>query len=281
MAKESTNVIKIAGQIVEIDSRQGVNKKGGYIAGKILVKTAEDNIVPVGFYANLKKNDGNTNPIAISLQSIVETYKTINEHGPDEADHVEITSAQISENTFYREDGREIRGFQLKSAFFNRKPSVEPESKFVVSGEVLRVMDEIVDDVPTGRAILTLLVIGYGNRANVIDFVVEGATKVDYVKATYSEGQEVKIEGNVVVQEIVQELKEEVAFGDPIVRTRTSSLYELQVTGGTAPQDSSIPEAEKVEMMSVRKAKLEEAKAAKMNKGKGSSKPKASNSFQL
>lgn len=275
MAAESTNTVKVSGPIVELESREGQTRKGSqYLAGKMKVKAGEDNIIPISFFTTKTKNDGTPNGLYNSIQSVVQDYKTIAEHGPDAADSVEITSGSLKENTFFSNSGNFIRGFQIDSVFYNRKANATPGSEFIVSGEVMKVEPELKDDVPTGAVLLTLLVVGYGNRANLIDFYVPAGKKAEYVQSVYQPGMEVKIDGEIQVIETVEETKEEMAFGDPITNTKRKTDYKLVVNGGTAPIDSTIPEAEKTEMLSVRENYIAEQKEAqnKPKKAKSASK---------
>lgn len=260
MAKESLNKIDVAGKIVEIEAREGLNRSNKeYIAGTVKIEAGPDNIVPIGFYANKIKNDGNSNPMFASLKTVAAEYKTITANTREEADSVEVNGARVTENVFYSQDGTLIRGFQISSPFFNRKASVEPKAEFVITGEIVSIVEEPVEN--EIHIILRLLVVGYGDRANLIDFKVENPKAVDYVKNVFSVGQEVKVSGKVVIEETVVQKTEETAFGSPIITESKKFTRKMLVTAATPPIDSTIDSAERQTMLAAREGMLSEAKA--------------------
>lgn len=262
MAKESTNIVNLTGKIVEIEHRNGVTKKGvPYLGGTVKVETSPDNIVPVSFFAQEITSKGKENPIFKSLNTVVNEFKTIQQHTREEADTVEISGARLSENIFFPQPDRMIRGFQATGAFFNRNNNATPKNEFIVSGEIVGVIEDIKDDVPTGTLTLRLLVVSYGDKANILDFKVEDPAAVKYVKSTFSDGMEVKVTGSIIVDETIEEVKEEVAFGEPIIRTTRKTERKLLITSSTAPIESSIPADEKAKMFAVREADIQTKKA--------------------
>ena len=280
MAKESVNKVDLTGKIVEIESRTGTTKKGDpYLGGTIKVETGEDNVIPVSFFATEKTKTGKDNPIYKSLQTVVNEFKSIQMTSREEADSVEIGGARLSENIFFPQADRMIRGFQIQGAFFNRVNNVAPKNEFTVSGQILNVVEDIKDDVPTGTLTVRLLVVGYNNSANVLDFKVEDPAGVQYIKTTFSQGMDVKVNGEVVIDETLEEIKEEVAFGEPIVNTKRTVERKLLISSATPPVDSEITEAEKVEMLAIRESSIKEKEAAAA-KPKQSS-PKSAGDFSL
>jgi len=263
MAKESINKYSVAGKIVEIEHRTGVTKAGKpYISGTVHVESAPDNIVPIDFFAQETTNTGKENPIMKSLQTVVEEYKTITKDTREEADIVEISGARISENIFFPQPDRKIRGFRINGAFFNRNNNASPKNEFTVSGEIVEVVEDVENDVPTGTLTVRLLVVGYKNKANIIDFKVEDPAGVKYVQSTFVPDMEVKVNGSVIIDETLEEIKEEVAFGEPIVNTSRKVSRKLVIKSATAPVSSSIPPEEKANMLAVRESEISDKKAA-------------------
>lgn len=280
MAKESLNKIEVAGKVVSIETKTGVTKNGKeYLAGKVLVEAGTDNIIPIDFFANKIKNDGNPNPLYASLTTVVNEFKTISINGRDEADTIEINSAKVKENAFYTQDGKLVRGFSLDSAFFNRKPGAEPKADFTVTGEIVSIVEEPTE---TGMEILLrMLIIGYGNTANLIDFKVENPQAVDYVRNAFSAGQEVKLSGKVIVSEEKIEKVEEAAFGNPIVTIFTKTSRKLLVTAATPPVDSTLDAAERQTMLATREARLSESKEKSANKAPATKTANSAANFTL
>lgn len=257
------NKVSLSGKIVEIESRTGIDKKNRpYIAGAVKVETAEDNIIPVSFFAAEFTNAGKENPVYKSLQTVISDFKSIQEDTRENADSVEITGARVSENIFFPQSDRMIRGFQIQAAFFNRNNNASPKNEFIVSGEILDVIEDVKNDVPSGTLTVRLLVVGYANQANVLDFKVEDPAGVKYILSTFTPGMEVKLNGSVVIDETIEEVKEETAFGDPIVSTTRRTERKLLITSATPPVDSQIPADEKTQMLANREGQIQEKKAA-------------------
>lgn len=275
MAKEHMNNVRICGVISEIEQRTGTTKKGDeYLSGVVKVEVSEDNIIPVSFFSTKMKKDGKPNGIYTSLLTVVNEYRTIAANTREEADFVEINGAKIRENTFFTPEGQMIRGFQIDSAFFNRKKA-DPESKFTVVGEIVAISDEIVNNEPTGAITITLMVVGYGDKANLIDFKVEDPKAVSYVRDVFAKGQEVKVSGQVIIEEVLIEKKEEAGFGDPIVQTSRRVNRKLLITSATPPVDSAISAEDRAAMLAEREASLTTAKEQAAAKAKGGTGTKA------
>jgi hypothetical protein len=281
MAKiQNLNESTVSGKIVAIDYTQGqVNGKDA-VYGTVTVESGEDNFIPVGFFSYKTKRDGGENGIYKSLQTVITEYQTISKDGRDAADSVEIKKAQLAENLFFVDQGQKlIRGFQISSPFFNRKANVTPEATFTVVGEIFEMVEEIIDDVPTGALLLRLLVLGYEGRPNILDFRVEDPKGVDYIKSVASPGQEIKVSGDIIVREIVEEKKEEAAFGDPIITSTRTTVRELIVKSATPPASSSLTDEERAEVLAAREGLVVTAKekAVAKSKSTNNTKPSASN----
>lgn len=263
MAEQSLNVVNITGKIVEIENRTGVTRTGAdYLAGTVKVEVGPDNIIPVDFFATRLTKAGKENGIYKSLDTVVKEYKTIQQHTREHADTVRITGARLEENIFFTENGARIRNFRTTGAFFNRGgASDEVKGEFIVTGDILEIVDDIKDDEPTGTVTVRMLVIGYADRGNVLDFTIEDPAGVNYAKTTFAPGMEVKLSGRVIIDETITEVKEDTAFGDPIVRTSRTTERKLILDSATAPIDSSLPAADRNKILASREADINEKKA--------------------
>ena len=273
---ESFNLVELTGRLVEIESRTGVTKKGIlYIGGVLKVETSEDNIIPVRFFAQETTVAGKPSEIYKSLGTVISDFKTVQDCGIEEADIIEVSGGRVEENIFFPTADRMIRGFQIGSPFFRRKANADFHNEFTVSGEILDVIEEVKkedgDDVPTGHLIVRLLVVGWNNRPNIIDFKVEDEAGIQYVKSSFNAGLEVKLNGKVVIDETIEMISEPVAFGEPIERTRTRTERKLLVTSATAPIDSTIPADDKAKMLAVREGNITVLKDEASNKNKTTS----------
>lgn len=277
MAVESINKVTLAGLVVDIAVRTATNKNGQeYIAGRVTLETGPDNLIPVEFYQNKLTKAGQANSVYKGILTMSEEFKTIAKDGRDAADFVNINAGQLGENSFYSQNGALIREFKINSPFFNRKTSAETENQFIVSGIVMNMVDEVKSDLPTGRLLIDLLAIGYGNRGDLLRLVVESDQGVEYMKRSLTVGDETKFAGEVIIAETRTEKIEEVAFGSPIVQHDVRIEKKLVVTSATPPKASSVPDDELQTILAAREGRLAKAKAdaeAKNTSNNNTSKP--------
>lgn len=261
MATESTNKVTLIGKVIEISHREGTTDDNvAYIAGKVLVETGQDNIIPVDFFQKAKKNDGGVNPLYKSTVTVVEEFRTVAKDGLEAADVVEISGGQLNENSYTAANGTFYRGFGVRSAFYNRKADGKPSNQFIVSGIVVGVIEEVVNELPTGTLMLDLLVIGYKNRGDVLRLVIEDEKGAKFIQNSINKGDEVKLAGEILVVETRKEKIEEVAFGDPIVQIETRTERKLLITSITPAKTSSIAEEEIQTILAEREGRLQKAK---------------------
>lgn len=277
------NKVELVGKVVEIESREGLTQKQiPYVSGTIKIETAPDNIVSVDYFAQKINKKGVESPLYKSLQTVSKEYKTIATHGKEAADTIKVDSGQLVENIFSPDGQSIIRGFKITSNFFNRK--VEPEtSKFTIEGIFLSSRDEIVNDVPTGELVISLLHLGYENAPHVIDFIISNPAGVQYIKNTLTEGQLIKLAGNVIVFEDIQENSEPVAFGEPIISYNRKVSRKLEVLSAGSPVEGVHSMADIQVILAKRESNIKEIKEKAASKGSAttSSNGTAAGSFSL
>lgn len=267
--QQSFNKVTLTGKVAEITHRKDVNKNGDkYVAGEIKIETGKDNIIPVSFYQNELTKDKNPNRVYEGLITAIDEFKTIAKDGREAADVITVTSGQLEENSFYGRDDKLVRKYRISSPFFNRKAGAAPANEFVVDGVVINTNEEIKNDVPSGRLFVDLLVVGYGNRGNVLRLVVEDEKGVNYIKSSISAGDEVKFAGQVLHSETNEEIKEEAAFGAPIVRIVTRTEQKLLITSATAARESTASQEEIDTILADREGKLKVDKEKQAQKAK-------------
>ena len=231
-----------------------------YIAGKVLVETGVDNIIPIDFFQKAKKNDGGENPLYKSTVTVVEEFRTVAKDGLEAADTVEITGGQLTENSYTNAADQFIRGFAVRSAFYNRKSGAEPANEFVVSGIVINIVEEVENELPTGTLLIDLLVIGWKDRGDILRLAVEDPKAALYVKNSLNQYDEVKLAGQIVVETKTFEKKEEVAFGDPIIEVTTRVERKLLVNSFTPGKTPVISRQDIQTILDVREGRLKAAK---------------------
>lgn len=284
MAKiaESTNKVTLIGKVVEISHREAQLSDGvNYIAGKVMVDTGDDNIIPVDFFQKEKRNDGKPNGLYASTITVVEEFRTVAKDGKDEADIVEISTGQLSENSYTAANGQFYRGFSVRSAFYNRKAGASPQNQFIISGIIMNIVEEIENELPTGSLLIDLLSIGWNNRGDVLRLVVEDEKGAAYIKNSLSKGDEVKLAGEIVVTETRKEKVEEVAFGDPIVQVETRTERKLLVTSASAAKSSSIADEDLQTILAEREGRLKKAEEKAKQKNAKTQPKKERTGFSL
>ena len=256
---ESFNLVKLVGPIAEIVYNEGTSPKP-YVAGEVKIKTADDNIIPVSFYQSETTKAGKENKIYNSIMTVISEFKTITKDGIENADIISVGGASLEENSYYDQCNQLVRGFRVSSPFYNRKAGAESENEFVVEGTVLNIVEEINDDVPTGRVFVDLLVVGYGDRGNVLRLTVEDERGASYIKTSISQMDEVKFAGEIIFSETRKEIKEETAFGSPIVRVINTLERKLLIRSATAARQSTVSQEEIETVLADREGRLKAQK---------------------
>ena len=284
MLKQDTNKIEIAGKIIEIEKRTGTKDGVDWISGTVKVETGKDNIIPIGFYSSALTKDKKPNKIYASLQTVCDSYKTV--AAGEEADTIVIDSAQLSENIFFPNPETLIRGFQIQSSFFNRKTVTvgDEHAKFTLTGTIVSIVDEIKNDLPTGRLVLKLLVVQYGDKADIFDLVIDKPEAVNYVRNTCSEMDKIKVQGDIIITEELEISEEPTAFGEPIEQVKRKTTRELIVKSATPPAPTDLTREQVDELLKKRETLTATKKAeaaAKQNAPKTQSTTNGAIGFQL
>jgi len=259
--KQSFNKVEITGILSEMEHRFGVKDGKDYIGGKLLIEVSEDNVIPVDFFSYKITKAGTPSKIYNSLESIVNTYKSIQHHTRAGADMVSVTGGSIGENVFYPdENANPIRSFKISSSFYNRVQGVEPVNKFTLVGTVLKVLDEIIKDVPTGNVIVELLTVGFNEKPDVIQITVpaEGAA---WAKAQGLEGNDVKIAGQVIFKQETSIRTEAAGFGDDFSDERNKTVKQLVAKSISLPTTSALTNDDIKRLCDVRSQSLNAKKA--------------------
>lgn len=271
---ESYNKVDLIGKVAEITHRVGKSRAGlDYIAGEVMVETDSDNIIPISFFQNQLTKEGKPNSGYTAMETMIREFKTIAKDGREEADTLELGGAKLEENSFYSEDGQLRRGFRVSGRFFNRKAGADPKNEFIVEGTIVNIHEEVRQDLPTGRIFVDLLVIGWGDRANILKLVVKDEIGASYVKTSLSEGDEVKFAGEIQFSKVEEEFTEEAAYGPPITRVVSRVEKNLIISSATAAKQSTLSQEEIQTALADREGKLMETKERNARAAKTQAKP--------
>ncbi|MCI3197712.1 hypothetical protein GXP75_18980 [Bacillus sp. HU-1818] len=234
--READNVVTIEGTLAEIRHTEWKNGNGLNI--ELDIEVAPNEVHTVKGFSKYKKDDGTDNAIAKGYQTIVSEYKSIAEHGRDEADKVRITQGKIGLNEYYTQGN--LKSYpQLTTNFVNRLDANEefnPKAEFDVELFVKNVTEEKVKGEETGRVNLNGYIPVYNGKVIPFTFVVskEGS---QYVEDNYEKGATVNVFGKIINYKEQKVTTKAAAFGEDKKEITSITKREYLVTGGDDPYD--------------------------------------------
>ena len=278
------NVVKIEGILSEIDidyrdfKKNGVDTKAIGGAIKVRVTQAINGVdteleIPVHMFAAQLTNSGSPNPAYESIERIKNEYVSIAASDIERADRVRITKGSINMNEYYGQDGRLISFPRINASFVTKikKEECKPKAEFSVTFMVGKAGYELDrDGVETDKYKITGMVPQFGGKVDVVPFYATNPGVVDAVSNYWNEGDTVRATGKLNFTSETKEVETKVDFGEPTIETRTYSISELVITGGSStPLDGefAINYDDVKVALEDRKARLAESKEKAANKG--------------
>jgi hypothetical protein len=238
------NVVVIDGVLKELDVVESNTSDGrAYVhaTAKIGVDQEIDgkvieNEIPVKMFSMRLKSDGKTQNVVydriVGYKEQFTSAAIVDDIS--QASRVRVL-AQVEENSYYDDKkDRIVTGYQFRGSFMNKeKASDKEECTFEVQGVVGKMKPETdKSGEETGRLIISMVVIGFRGKANVINFIAKDSGK-DFILANWNEGDTVVVTGKIISSYKTETWQEEQGFGEPITRTRTVGQRELLITGGS------------------------------------------------
>lgn len=292
--KQAPNEVHIEGILSEVNIQKKVSRGNkNMIRGnvKILVEQEIDGVVesleiPVELFSMELTSDNKPNGAYTAIENIMNTYVSIAACGDiEQADRVRTAKCSLAMNEFYDQNGRLVSYPQIKGGFINKinkvdcKPAAIFETTIVMISE--GVEDEIVRDAPTGRAIIKAAIPQYGEKVDIIPFLVENPKAIAHMKSHWNKGDTLEISGRVNFSSRTEKESSKVAdgFGEGLPTYKTISVKELIIYSGsnhglTGPTKYSAEEIQ--EGINRRNLELEQSKTATTA---SKSKPKVSFEF--
>ena len=274
----SENQVKIEGILSEVGLETATfNRKGQAtecIRGTIKIRVEQDingtmttMEVPVSAFASRYTNAGAENPAYNSLKDVMENYKSIAACGNiDDADRVRITNGFLQENVFYAKNGDLVNTSRISASFINKiaKNECKPEATFTATIVVGNKSDELDrDGTPTNRLNVNGVIIQYGERADLIKFIVAKPDAKNHIEQYWNDGDTVRVQGKVNFSSKTEYIEEEVGFGEPIKTAKTTSVHELLIESGSAgclEGDAAYDIKDIQSALAARKVRIEETK---------------------
>lgn len=247
--RKATNTERIEGRVYQhsltvktVQNQTSANFGKEFISGDIEVAVDEAglNVIPVHFtYVVETTASGNKNATYANLKKIIDGGKTWITNGKDEALKVRIDTA-IALNDFYTQDGNLVSVKKNEGGFVSIISDLGVENErntfavdMVITGVKRTEKDEeknINEDFVTVRG----AIFNFRNEVLPIDFLVKNADGMKYFEdlgVTNAEPIYTKVWGKINCGTILNEVKEDSAFGESAVRTYERKVREWIITG--------------------------------------------------
>ena len=266
----SENKLNIVGKLLDVNAADGKLEDGRhYERATFTVRVnqtynnkQEISEIPVSIFATQYTRDNRPNPAYENLQRL-KSMKTVQGYGEAEADVVRLSGASISENNFVAKSGNLINGWQIRSSFINSGNKAQDIASFNIDIFIMDMHPEIDNDgEETGRLIVKGAIVQYNNVVDVLEFVVEGADRVEYIERNWNINDTVNIGGRIRVtsQETTRPASTS-SWGEELPETTTRMVRELVITRGSDEpfeEDFAYDPAEIKKGFNARKAKIEQ-----------------------
>lgn len=290
--RQAENRVKIEGILSEINLKYGSYQKNGRtvdnIGGdiKVLVKQEingeqKDFIIPVYMFANKYTNAGKPNPAYTSIETVMKEYISIAACGSEAtADKIRITNGDIRMNEYYNAQGNLVSFPRVNASFVNKatgefRPEASWSLEFAVSS-----MDFVTDadgvEVEPRKLRIKILVPQYGGRLDTMELYATNPRVIDAISSYWETQKTYSAKGRLNFTSVTTQVIEEMDFGEPEVRVRTTTVSELIVTKGTQSpleDDMAFAPADLAEALKGHKAELESKKEKTNNKTKNTPAP--------
>lgn len=282
---QSQNKVNIVGKLLDTTFNTGTLSDGRpYERATLTVRVTqtyggreEESEIPVSMFATQFTQRGTPNPAYQSLQDL-KKMRTAQNVGFEDADMVRINGATLRENAFVtKTSGQLINGWQINASFVG----ITTMSQVASFIEDIFIMDmhpeEDRDGDSTGRLIVKGGIVQYGDKLDVLEFIVEQPESVDYIERNWNPNDTVTIKGRIRVTSVEEKTSgNDSSWGEDIPETSTRFIRELIITKGDdegKEEEFAYDPAEIKKAFNVRKANIEQLQLdAKKN---SSSKPAA------
>ena len=259
MLRQAENKVRIEGILSEINLKYGsyVNKNTGAtvdnVGGNIkvlvhqVINGEEVTLdIPVYMFASKYTNAGKLNPAYESIESVMNSYVSIAAAGGEAgADKILITNANIRMNEYYNQQGQLVSFPRVNASFVQKatgdfRPEASWNLQFAVSS-----MDFVTDnegvEVEPKKLRIKVIVPQYGGKVDTMELYAVNPKVIDAITNYWENQKTYTAKGRLNFSTTTQEVVEEMDFGEPEVRVRTTTVSELIVTSGTqAPLEDEL-----------------------------------------
>lgn len=247
--KKMTNTEHIEGRIYQhnltlktVQNQTSANYGKEFISGNVEVAVDEAclNVIPVHFtYVTETTASGNKNTTYTNLKKLIDENKTVINCGKDDAQKVRIDTA-IALNDFYTQDGNLVStktnegGFVTFISELGKEDERNTFSADMVITNVKRVEADPEKNIEKDYVTVRGAIFNFRNSLLPVDFVVrhpDGMKYFEDLEITNSEPIFTKVWGKIECRTIINEVKEDSAFGESAVRTYERKMKEWVISG--------------------------------------------------
>lgn len=292
MLRQAENRVRIEGILSEINLKYGSYVKNGRtvdnIGGDIKVLVHQevngenkDFVIPVYMFAAKYTNAGKPNPAYTSIETVMKEYISIAASGSEAtADKIRITNGDIRMNEYYNAQGQLVSFPRVNASFVNKatgdfRPEASWSLEFAVSS-----MDFVTDadgvEVEPRKLRIKILVPQYGGKLDTMELYATNPRVIDAISSYWETQKTYSAKGRLNFTTTTTQIVEEMDFGEPEVRVRTTTVSELIVTKGTQSpleDDMAFAPAELAAALKEHKAYIESLKEKTNNKTKNTPAP--------
>ena len=299
MLRQAENKVRIEGILSEINLKYGSYVKNGTtvdtVGGdiKVLVNqqvNGEDVslIIPVYMFASKFTNAGKPNPAYASIESVMKEYVSIasgaGEHG---ADKIRITNGSIRMNEYWNQQGQLVSFPRVNASFVGKATGeFRPEASWSMEFAVAS-MDYVTDadgvEVEPKKLRIKVLVPQYGGKIDTMELYATNPRVIDAITSYWENQKTYTAKGRLNFTTTTQKIIEEMDFGEPEERIRTTTVSELIVTKGTqAPleDEMAFAPAELAAALKEHKAYLETLKDKTASRPKNTPAPSGTSAHE-
>lgn len=276
MLQTKENHVHVEGILSEVDLKptsfvkdgQTKNAVGGQIKVRVYQRLAKtdtyDTIleIPIQMFASQYTNAGAPNPAYENIMKVMNDFVSIAASDEEHADRVRITNGSIRMNEYYSQTGSFVTFPRIHASFINKIPkeTCKPEATFSITfavGDLGYETDK--DGVETDRYAVTGIVPLYGGKVDVIKFYAANKNVAEALSQYWTTGDTVSAVGKLNFSSSVETVMKEVDFGEPIESTRTITVSDLLITGGSSTPfegDAAFDGDDIAEALKERKARI-------------------------
>ncbi|MBQ2177136.1 MAG: hypothetical protein II453_19485 [Alphaproteobacteria bacterium] len=255
MFRQAENKVKIEGILAETDLKYGSYEKNGEAVESIggSIKVLVDQVVngeeisleiPIYMFSSKHTRAGKINPSYESIEKVMKEFVSIAAAGSKaQADKVRITNADIRVNEFVGQNGQIVSQPRIHASFVSRAVGdFHPEATFSLEfmvASINRVTDAEGVEVDPPRAEVKVYVPQYtpesASAMNVDTLALQAIAPgvLDAIENYWNPGECFKASGRLNFSSKTEEVLEEVDFGEPQRKVRTTNVSEFVVTGGS------------------------------------------------